>query len=246
MRFENRNVVIAISGSDAGIACCENYLKEGARVAVFYDEEDRIGRLKAGEDRKDPEKIKLIKIENFSDPEELIQKGEELTKQWEKIDIAVAAINMKDNEKLLEMSEEEYQAILSKISTGTLFFLQPLLSNMMDHDYGRIAIVMSIAGRRNLPGVSPAYAAANASLGGIVRNIASTAGVHFVTANGIAVTPLSDGSYPAGTTDFKGIVKGHETCTPEDVAKAAEYLTADLSSWTTGEILDLNGGFMML
>ena len=128
MRFENRNVVIALSGSDAGIACCKNYLKEGAKVAVFYDEEERALKLKACEDGNDPEKLSLIKIENFSDPEELIRKGEELSKKWEKIDIAVAAINMKDNDKLLDMSEEEYQAILSKISTGTLFFLQPLLS----------------------------------------------------------------------------------------------------------------------
>ena len=31
-----------------------------------------------------------------------------------------------------------------------------------------------------------------------------------------------------------------------DVAGAVEYLTAPLASWTTGETLDLNGGYFMV
>ncbi|MBR0087782.1 MAG: SDR family oxidoreductase [Lachnospiraceae bacterium] len=243
MGFENRTVCIAVSGSDAGIACAKNYLDLGARVAVYYNEPERIRTL---DTEKFGDKLKLIQISDFKNADELIKAGEGVIGEWEKIDIAVAAVTMADNEKGLDMSEEEYQDILKTISSGTLFFIQPLLQNMMDHDYGRVAIVMSIGGRINLPGVSPAYAAANASLGGITRNIASTAGVHYVTANAVAVGPLTDGSYKAGTSDVKGIIAGHETGTPEDVAKAVEYLTADLASWTTGEILDLNGGFLMI
>ena len=243
MRFEDRTVCVAASGSDAGLACAVNYLAEGARVALYYDEPERIEKLDA---KQYKENLKLIRIQDFKDAAELIKAGEALTEEWDKIDVLVAAITRPDSDKGIDMTEEEYQTMLKTISSGTLFFIQPLLKNMMDHDYGRVAIVMSLAGRINLKGVSPAYAAANASLGGIVRNIGSTAGVHFVTANAIAVGPLSDGSYKAGSEDNRGIIKGHEICTPEDVAKAAEYLTSELASWTTGEILDLNGGRFMI
>ena len=249
MSFDGKTVCIAASGSDAGVSCAVRFLKEGALVALYYDEPARAEALrKALKDAAcDAEnRLKLIQIRDFKDPDELIKAGEKVASEFQKIDIAVAAVTCPDSDKGLAMTEEEYQAILSHISSGTLFFLQPLLKNMQAHDYGRVAVVMSIAGRTNLTSVSPAYAAANASLGGIVRNIASTSGVHFVTANAIAVGPLSDGSYKAGTGEVKGIIKGHETGTPEDVAKAAAYLTDDLASWTTGEILDLNGGFMML
>ncbi len=239
MRFEDRTVCVAASGSDAGIACALNYLAEGAKVVLYYDEPERVASL-------ENDRLKLVRIQDFKDAAELISTGEEIAREYEKIDVCVAAITRPDSDKGIDMSEEEYQEMLKTISSGTLFFIQPLLKNMMDHDYGRVAIVMSLAGRINLPGVSPAYAAANASLGGIVRNIGSTAGVHFVTANAVAVGPLSDGSYQAGTGDVQGIIKGHEVGTPEDVAKACEYLTSELASWTTGEILDLNGGRFMI
>lgn len=51
-----------------------------------------------------------------------------------------------------------------------------------------------------IPGVAPVYAAANAALCGMARNIGCTMGVHFITGNAVAVTALEDGSYRTGGT----------------------------------------------
>ena len=42
MRFENQTAVVAACGSDAGAACALNYLQQGAKVALYYDEEARL------------------------------------------------------------------------------------------------------------------------------------------------------------------------------------------------------------
>ena len=102
-------------------------------------------------------------------------------------------------------------------------------------------------GAQASPGCTPVYAAANAALCGMARNIGCTMGVHFITGNAVAVTALEDGSYrTGGTPEPQGILPGHELCQLNDVAGAVEYLTAPLASWTTGETLDLNGGYFMV
>lgn len=118
---------------------------------------------------------------------------------------------------------------------------------MKEKEYGRIVLLSSMAGRTLIPGVAPVYAAANAALCGMARNIGCTMGLHFITGNAVAVGPLEDGSYKTGgTKEPHGILPGRSLGLLKDVAGAVEYFTSPLASWTTGETLDLNGGYFMV
>ena len=212
MRFENQTAVVAACGSDAGAACALNYLQQGAKVALYYDEEARLWPFdQISEEERS--RLLTIQISDFRDHEELKRAADQVKEKF-----------------------------------GTcLYTIQPLMPMMIEKNYGRIVLVSSIAGRTAIPGVAPVYAAANAALCGMARNIGCTMGVHFITGNAVAVTALEDGSYrTGGTPEPQGILPGHELCQLNDVAGAVEYLTAPLASWTTGETLDLNGGYFMV
>lgn len=246
MRFENQTAVVAAGGSDAGVANAVNYLQEGANVALYYDND---ARLKLLEDLTEEEKSRLltIKIADFRDDEELKAASEKVKERFGGCDIVVTAITTLPTEPAFAMSEEEYQRVMKTITNGALYTIQPLLGMMKEKKYGRIAIVSSIAGRTIIPGVAPVFAAANAALGGMARNIGCTMGTSFVTANSIAVGPLEDGSYKTGgTREPEGIVAGHKLGSLKEVVGAVEYFTSPLASWVTGETLDLNGGYFMV
>ena len=237
MDFLNQTVVIACHGGGVGAACAQRFLDAGARVVLLSG---------PGDARPQPrEGLELIEVADFTDAQALTGLGEEIVRRYGRVDAAVAAVNTQPRGGF-DMPEEEYQRVLHTIASGTLWFLQPMVKAMRAQQYGRVVIVMSLAGRINVRGVVPAFAAAHAALGGISRNIASTAGRDYVTCNAIAVGPLSDGSYALPDPQVGGILADRRLGRPEDVAAAAAYLAAPLSSWTTGEILDLNGGYFMI
>ena len=246
MRFENQTAVVAACGSNAGVACAVNYLQQGANVALYYEDDSRLQLLEQlGE--KEKAGLLLIKIKDYCDVEELKAAAEQVKARFGTCDIVVTAVTTMPNEPAYEMSESEYTRVMKTITDGSLYTIQPLMPMMIEKNYGRIALVGSIAGRTVIDGVAPVYAAANAALYGMARNIGCTMGTHFITANAVAVSMLEDGSYKTGgTVEPKGIIAGHEVCTLKDLAGAVEYITAPLASWTTGEIIDLNGGYFMV
>ena len=70
MRFENQTAVVAACGSDAGAACALNYLQQGAKVALYYDEEARLWPFdQISEEERS--RLLTIQISDFRDHEEL-------------------------------------------------------------------------------------------------------------------------------------------------------------------------------
>lgn len=246
MRFKNQTAVVAACGSNAGPACALNYLQEGAQVVLYYNEESQL-RLLEQTSEEEKSRLLTIRINDFRDHEELKLAANKVSERFGTCDIIVTAITTTPREPALEMSESEYSRVMKTITNGSLYTIQPLIPMMIEKNYGRIVLIASMAGRTTIPGVAPVYAAANAALCGMARNIGCTMGVHFITGNAVAVSELEDGSYrTGGTKEPQGILPGHELCQLKNVVGAVEYLTAPLASWTTGEILDLNGGSFMV
>lgn len=246
MKFENQVAVIAACGSQVGAASALQHLKEGAKVAFYYEDDVRLELFK---DLTEEEKSRLltIRIQDYKDVEELKKAAETVLEKFRTCDIVVTAITTDVRESGYSMSEEEYDRVMKTITNGALYTIQPLMPAMKEKKYGRIVLISSVAGRTVLPGVAPVFAAANAAIGGMARNIGCTIGTSFITGNSVCVGPLEDGSYKTGAkVEPAGIEPGHELGRLKDVAGAIEYFTSPLASWLTGETLDLNGGYYMV
>ena len=191
-------------------------------------------------------RLLTIQISDFRDHEELKRAADQVKEKFGTCDIVVTAVTTVPSKPAYDMDEEEYDRVMKTITNGSLYTIQPLMPMMIEklraHRVG-----LQYCRAHSYPRVAPVYAAANAALCGMARNIGCTMGVHFITGNAVAVTALEDGSYrTGGTPEPQGILPGHELCQLNDVAGAVEYLTAPLASWTTGETLDLNGGYFMV
>ncbi|HXV00387.1 MAG TPA: SDR family oxidoreductase [Caulobacteraceae bacterium] len=116
---------------------------------------------------------------------------------------------------------------------------------------GRIITIISDAGRWGDAGLEP-YAAAKAGAAGFMRSVARTLGRFQITANCIAIA-LTD--TPAVTRTLQGdperlkrqmekyIIR--RPGRPDDVANMALFLASDASSWITGQVYPVNGGFTL-
>ena len=136
MRFENQTAVVAACGSDAGAACALNYLQQGAKVALYYDEEARLWPFdQISEEERS--RLLTIQISDFRDHEELKRAADQVKEKFGTCDIVVTAVTTVPSKPAYDMDEEEYDRVMKTITNGSLYTIQPLMPMMIRKNYGR-------------------------------------------------------------------------------------------------------------
>jgi 3-oxoacyl-[acyl-carrier protein] reductase len=149
-----------------------------------------------------------------------------------------------------DVPEEDWQSTLDGSLTATFLTLKSFLPGMIQRGRGAIVTMASSAAR--LPGLgAPApYMAAKAGVIMLTRQVASEAGPHGVRANCLAPhTILTEQIRRMAPQEWRdqmaAAVPLRRLGTPEDVARAAVFLTSDSAAWLTGVTLDVAGGYVM-
>lgn len=170
--------------------------------------------------------------------------------EFKTIDILVNNAGVSSPLTLLETSEKEWDRQFDVNLKGTFFFCKAVFPEMMRRRSGKIINIASIAGKRGggIMGKS-AYAAAKGGVIAFSKAIAREGGEYNINVNAIApgltstdMTAHFDGEQRAAIV--KNIPLGRVGCV-EDIAKAAVFLASDYADFITGEIMDVDGGFMM-
>ncbi|MFL5282840.1 MAG: SDR family NAD(P)-dependent oxidoreductase [Rhodopila sp.] len=136
--------------------------------------------------------------------------------------------------------------------TSALMTCKYCLPHMKAAGAGSIINVSSIAGALGLSGTSGglAYATTKAGLEGFTLSVAADYARFGIRANGLLVgtvyTPLVGHLGEEGRERRRKAVPLQTEGTGWDVAYAAVYLASDESSWVTGVMLPVDGGFMAI
>ena len=116
---------------------------------------------------------------------------------------------------------------------------------------GRIVTIISEAGRWGDAGLEP-YAAAKAGAAGFMRSVARTLGRYEITANSVAIaltaTPAVERTLQGDPERLKRQMEKYiirRPGRPDDVANMVLFLASDASSWITGQVYPVNGGFTL-
>jgi 2-hydroxycyclohexanecarboxyl-CoA dehydrogenase len=116
---------------------------------------------------------------------------------------------------------------------------------------GRIVTIISDAGRWGDAGLEP-YAAAKAGAAGFMRSVARTLGRYQITANSVAIaltaTPAVERTLRGDPERLKRQMEKYiirRPGRPDDIANMVLFLASDASSWITGQVYPVNGGFTL-
>ncbi len=167
-----------------------------------------------------------------------------------KLDILVNNAGIILKNPFWEISEAEWDRIMQVNVKSVFLCCQAAAGYMKPQQSGRIINIASIAGKRG-GGVlgNTAYAASKAGVLGLTKGLARELGAYGITVN--AITPgltetemTKDLIGPRREAIVKAIALGRAG-KPQDVANAVVFLASELAGFVSGEMMDVDGGFMM-
>ena len=144
-----------------------------------------------------------------------------------------------------EYSLEEWQRTIDVDLTGVFLSVKPAVMHMRTHNYGRIVIMASVAGKEGNKGAC-AYAAAKAGVIGFAKGLSRELQPSKVTVNCIAPaiteTELFKEMTPEYIAEKKALIPMERFCTLDEIAAMTAWVASPLCSFTTGQVFDVTGG----
>ena len=212
-------VVIFGGGADLAKATIKNFLDSGNEVVAVY--------------RTNPPKIPHKRLY-------LVQELE-AEKGLETFDVLVTMTGSVSNNKLLDLSPEQWNSVIEDTLTSVYRGIRLGLRSMREG--GNIVVVGSIIGSRGGVGCTN-YAAAKAGLVGLVRSVAQEQAVRKICINLLELGYVNGGMGAKLNTWLKDVALSsiplRRFCEPEEVAEAIAFLAK--TRYMTGDILRFAGG----
>lgn len=165
------------------------------------------------------------------------------------VDLLVLNAGIMRRGSVEETSLADWRAQLDVNLTGAFLCARRALPSMRERQFGRIVIVGSsagITGAGAAPPALPGYAASKAGVMALAKAIASEYAEHGITSNAVAPTMIRT-EMTAAVPDSvaEGVIPMKRFGTPEEVAGLVSYLCSTPAAFITGEVVDINGGFLI-
>ncbi len=173
----------------------------------------------------------------------------QVLERFGKIDILVNNAGVCPLTTFESISRAEWDRVLTVNLTGAFVCSQAVAPAMKKAGYGRIINLSSVAGKMGGVMVGAHYAASKAGLLGLTWSLARIYAPFGITANAIAPATVETEmtrDWPQDALDrLRQSIPLGRLARVGDVAAAAVFLASEEASFITGEVLDVNGGFLM-
>ena len=156
-------------------------------------------------------------------------------------------------EDLLEMTADAYRTVAENILTGTLFLTQLVANEMVrlveagEIESPKIVTINSISAYTTSPDHG-AHCIARAGLAMMTRLFADRLGEHGINVYEVRAGILTAGRADAAHAKYdaliaEGLTPIRRWGRPQDVARAVAAIAEDLLDFSTGEVINVDGGF---
>ena len=242
--LEGKTALITGAARGIGKAIALKFAAEGANIAFTDLRIDETGEATEHEIASIGVKCKGY-ASNAADFEESHHVVEEIIQDFGRIDILINNAGITKDGLMMRMSEQQWDAVINVNLKSAFNFIHAVTPVMMRQKSGSIVNMSSVVGVSGNAGQAN-YAASKAGMIGLAKSIAKELGSRGIRANAIApgfiITEMTGALSEEVRNEWAKQIPLRRGGTPEDVANVALFLASDLSSYVSGQVINVCGG----
>ena len=239
--LEGKTALITGAARGIGKSIALKFAQEGANIAftdleVNPETEQEIAALGV------KAKSYASNAADFAQTEQVVAQVKE---EFDSIDILVNNAGITKDGLMLRMTEQQWDAVIAVNLKSAFNFIHACVPIMMRQRGGSIINMASVVGVHGNAGQAN-YAASKAGLIALAKSIAQEMGPKGIRANAIApgfIETAMTASLPDNVREeWKKKIPLRRGGQVEDIANTALYLASDLSSYVSGQVIQVDGG----
>ena len=243
--------VAIITGSSRGIgkSVAKLYLENNAKVVICgstkENAEKAVSKMKEELNLTD-DNIMGIGL-NMKDNNSMKSSVDEVINKWGRIDVLVNNAGITSNVSLLDSTDEQFMEMFQINFFGVVSLTREVVKHMKETG-GSIINTSSMVGNYGARNQA-AYASSKFAINGLTKSLAKELGMYNIRVNAVAPGVVATDMMSIVTEEMKqGLLRMtplNKMAEPTDLAGAYLYLASDLSKFTTGTIIQVDGGLVM-
>jgi NAD(P)-dependent dehydrogenase (short-subunit alcohol dehydrogenase family) len=243
-----RAPVALVTGGGAGIGQAISIrLAQDGMTVVVADLDLGAAEATAEEIRRAWQKAEAIALD-AADAGSIAAVFAEVERRLGGCDVLVNNAGIAKTFPFLDFPLDNWSATINVNVTGAMLCAQHAARAMKRKGWGRIVNIASVSGVR-ASGGRTAYGTSKAALIGLTRQMAVELAAHGITANAVAPGPVDT---PLARTSHSAIIREQYVATipmarygtPAEIAAAVSFLASHDSSYVTGHVLAVDGGYL--
>ena len=242
--LEGKTALITGAARGIGKAIAMKFASEGANVAFTDLTIDEVGMATEHEISSLGVKCKGY-ASNAADFEDSHKVVDEVLKDFGRIDILINNAGITKDGLIMRMSEQQWDAVINVNLKSAFNFIHAITPIMMRQRSGSIVNMSSVVGVSGNAGQAN-YSASKAGMIGLAKSTAKELGSRGIRVNAIAtgfiITEMTGQLSEEVRAEWAKQIPLRRGGTPDDVANVALFLASDISSYVSGQVINVCGG----
>lgn len=240
------NKVAFVSGASRGIGkgIVLGLAKQGANIAFTYRSSSAEAEAIEKELQSYGVKAKAFQLDaaNYEQTEKIIQ---QVITDFGSLDIIVNNAGITKDNLLMRMTEEAWDEVMQTNLKSVFNVVKASQRQLLKQRSGSIINISSVVGNSGNAGQAN-YAASKAGMNGFTKSVAKELGSRGIRCNAIAPgfieTEMTEGLSKEQKEMWLANIPLKRGGTPEDIANLVVFIASDMSSYITGQVINVCGG----
>ena len=247
-RLRGKTAIVTGSSYGIGRGIAIFFAQEGANVVVNYSKSEEKAQQVVSEIIEEGLTAIAVKAD-VSRSDEVKKLIDTCVRSYGRLDILVNNAGILPFGSIEEITDDILDRVFKVNFYGTFYCCREAVPIMKKQKYGKIVNISSIAGQRGDHTTAACYGSSKGAMSVLTKSLARQLGTFGINVNAVAphaiITPMMDYWGEDKRNEMMEKIPIRRLGTPRDVAVAVLFLVSDEADFITGQIINVNGGYLM-